>query len=270
MNDNISTYGFENYLSRGLADAMEGMMCMADSNIMENKNDINSNTNEVDDMMVQEKKHRISLPDYTLGEELVSAISHGIGAMLSIAALVLCVVKAAKSGSGIAVVSAALYGSMMFLLYIMSTMYHALARNAAKRVFRVFDHCTIFLLIAGTYIPVVLVAIGGAVGWTYFGIIVAAAIVGIVFNAIDVEKYEKISLFCYIFMGWVIVFAFKPLWDAVGTKAILWLIAGGVIYTLGAIIYKIGDNRRYFHSIWHFFVLGGSICHFVVIYSYVL
>ncbi len=218
----------------------------------------------------QEKKHRISLPDYTLGEELISAISHGIGAGLSVAGMVLCIVRAAQSGSGIAVVSSALYGSMLFLLYMMSTIYHALKPNGAKRVFRVFDHCTIFLLIAGTYIPIVLVAIGGAIGWIYFGVIVVSAIVGIVFNAIDVEKYQKISLFCYIFMGWVIVFGFKALTQAVAKEGVILLIAGGVTYTLGAVIYAIGDNHRYLHSIWHFFVLGGSILHFFTIYSYVL
>lgn len=216
------------------------------------------------------KNHRIPLPDYTLGEELVSAISHGIGAGLSVAALVLCVVKAAAGGSATAVVSSALYGTMLFLLYMMSTMYHALARNNAKRVFRVFDHCTIFLLIAGTYIPIVLVSIGGVLGWIYFGVIVASSVVGIVFNAIDVEKYEKISLFCYIFMGWVIVFGFKALTEAMDRNGIVLLVAGGVVYTLGAVLYKIGDNKRYFHSIWHFFVMGGSILHFLTIYMYVL
>lgn len=218
----------------------------------------------------EESKKRIPLPDYTLGEELISAISHGIGAGLSIAALVLCVVKAALHGGALEVVSAALYGSMLFILYMMSTMYHALKRNNAKRVFRVFDHCTIFLLIAGTYIPVVLVAIGGALGWVYFGVIVAASVVGIVFNAIDVEKYQKISLFCYIFMGWVIVFGFKALIDNMDKNGIILLVAGGIVYTLGAVLYKIGDNRKYFHSIWHFFVLGGSILHFLTIYLYVL
>ncbi len=218
----------------------------------------------------EEKNKRIPLPDYTLGEELINAISHGIGAGLSIAALVLCVVKAAGNGSPMAVVSAALYGSMLFILYMMSTMYHALKRNNAKRVFRVFDHCTIFLLIAGTYIPVVLVSIGGVLGWVYFGVIVAASVVGIVFNAIDVEKYQKISLFCYIFMGWVIVFGFKSLLRSMDKNGIILLVAGGLVYTLGAVLYSIGDNRRYFHSIWHFFVMGGSILHFFTIYLYVL
>lgn len=215
-------------------------------------------------------RNKIPLPDYTLGEELISAISHGIGAGLSIAGLVLCIVKAAQKSTGIAIVSSALFGTMLFLLYMMSTMYHSLKRNNAKRVFRVIDHCTIFLLIAGTYIPVVLVGIGGTIGWIYFGIIMTASIVGIVFNAIDVEKYQKISLFCYIFMGWVIVFGFKALLESVHKNAIILLIGGGIVYTLGAIVYKLGDNRRYFHSIWHFFVLGGSILHFFAIYLYVL
>ncbi len=220
--------------------------------------------------LLEEEKHKVKLPDYTLGEELISAISHGIGAGLSIAALVLCVIKSANSGSAISVVSSAIFGTMLFLLYMMSTIYHSLKRNNAKRVFRVFDHCTIFLLIAGTYIPIVLVGIGGTVGWVYFGIIVAAAILGIVLNAIDVQKYERMSLFCYIAMGWVIVFGFKALTDAIDKNGIILLIAGGVVYTVGAIIYRLGDNIRYFHSIWHFFVLGGSILHFFMIYNYVL
>jgi hemolysin III len=219
-------------------------------------------------MVSIEKK--ISLPDYTLGEELINAISHGVGAGFSIAGLVLGIGKALYSGSTLEVVSMALYGSMLFLLYFMSTMYHALKRNNAKRLFRIFDHCTIFLLIAGTYIPIVLVGIGGVVGWIYFGVIVAAAIVGIVFNAIDVEKYEKVSMFCYILMGWVIVFGFKPLMQSIPMEGIKMLVAGGVVYTLGAVLYRMGDNRRYFHSIWHFFVLGGSVFHFFTIYLYVL
>jgi len=216
-----------------------------------------------------EKTHKISLPNYTLGEELLSAISHGFGAALSIVALVLCIVKAASSGTTIAIVSGALYGSMMFLLYIMSTIYHSLKKNNAKRVFRVFDHCTIFLLIAGTYIPIVLVSIGGVVGWIYFGVIVTSAIVGIVFNAIDVEKYQKISMFCYLFMGWVIVFGFKALTDSMPSTGIKLLVAGGVVYTLGAIVYGVGSKLKYLHSIWHFFVLGGSVLHFLTIYIYV-
>lgn len=218
----------------------------------------------------REYEARIALPKYTLGEELVSAISHGLGAAFGIVALVLCVVKSVSAGSAIGVVSSALYGSMMILLYMMSTIYHALKRNRAKQVFRVFDHCSIFLLIAGTYIPIVLVGIGGAWGWTFFGVVVAAAILGIVFNAIDIERYKKFSMICYIAMGWVIVIGFKPLMDSIATGGIILLIVGGVVYTIGAVVYGVGKKAKYLHSIWHFFVLGGSILHFLMIYLYVL
>ena len=222
------------------------------------------------ELQQEEKNHRIRLPIYSLGEELWNAISHGIGTALSIAALILCVVKSAHTGSALSVVCSALYGSSLILLYLVSTLYHALGRNGAKRVFRVLDHCTIFVMILGTYLPVLLLAIGGAVGWIFFGIVAAAAILGITLNAIDVERFEKGSLYCYIAMGWIIVLAFKPLYDAVGLHAILWLIAGGVVYTVGAILYHIGAKEKYFHSVWHFFVLGGSICHFFAIYLYVI
>lgn len=218
----------------------------------------------------REFEHRIKLPKYTLAEELISSISHGLGAAFAVVALVLCLLKAGESGSGLAIVSSALYGSMLFLLYTMSTIYHALKPNMAKRVFRVFDHCTIFLLIAGTYIPIVLVGIGGAWGWSFFGVVVAAAILGIVFNAIDVEKYKKFSMVCYIAMGWVIVVGFKPLMDAVDRSGIALLIIGGIVYTIGAVIYAVGSKKKFFHSVWHFFVLGGSVLHFILIYRDIL
>lgn len=220
--------------------------------------------------IVEKKRYRIGLPNYTLGEELISSISHGLGAVFGVVALVLCVVKAAAGGNSLAVVSGALYGSMLILLYSMSTIYHALKKNMAKRVFRVIDHCTIYLLIAGTYIPIVLVGIGGVWGWSYFGVVTGAAILGIVFNAIDVERFKVFSMVCYIAMGWVIVFGFRPLAAAVPREGIILLLAGGVVYTLGAILYGIGGKAKYLHSIWHFFVLGGSILHFIMIYRYVL
>ena len=218
----------------------------------------------------RKKRGQIHLPNYTLGEELISSISHGLGAAFGIVALVLCVVKSVVSGSTIAVVSSCLYGSMLVLLYTMSTIYHALRRNRAKQVFRVFDHCTIFLLIAGTYIPIVLVGIGGIVGWVYFGVVTGAAVLGIVFNAISVERFKVFSMICYIAMGWVIIFGFRPLMQAVNVEGIVLLVVGGVVYTFGAILYGVGSKRNYFHSIWHFFVLGGSILHFFMIYAYVL
>ena len=223
------------------------------------------------DTAINTKKNILaSLPDYTLGEELINAISHGIEAVFGIAALVFCIIKSIMSGSTIAIVSSCLYGSMLVLLYTMSTIYHALKRNRAKHIFRIFDHCTIYLLIAGTYIPIVLVGIGGAIGWVYFGIVTGAAVIGIIFNAISVDRFKVFSMVCYIAMGWVIVFGFRPLARAVAPQGIILLIVGGVVYTLGAILYGIGGKHRYFHSIWHFFVLGGSILHFIMIYGYVL
>ena len=215
-------------------------------------------------------KEKIEIPKYTLAEELVSAISHGIGALLSIAGLVLCVIFSAMHNSAIAVVSSCIYGSTLIILYMMSTMYHALKVNNAKRVFRIIDHCSIFLLIAGTYTPYTLVALGGALGWTLFGIVWAAAILGVVLNSVDLNKFKVFSMICYLAMGWVIIFAFKPLTKAIAMPGRWLLIAGGIIYTVGAIFYGIGKKIKYMHSIFHIFVLAGSILHFFSILLYVL
>lgn len=215
-------------------------------------------------------KEKVIIPNYTLGEELMSAISHGIGFLLSIAALVLCVVFSSIHGNATAVVASSIYGTTLIILYLMSTMYHSLKVNNAKRVFNIMDHCSIFLLIAGSYTPYVLVTLKGALGWTIFGIIWAAAILGIVFNAIDVGKYKKISLIAYLIMGWMIVFAFKPLAEALSTPGLIFLILGGVAYTIGAIFYGLGKKKKYMHSIFHFFVLAGSILQFFSIFLYVI
>ena len=172
--------------------------------------------------------------------------------------------------SAIAVVSSCIYGSTLIILYMMSTMYHALKVNNAKRVFRIIDHCSIFLLIAGTYTPYTLVALGGALGWTLFGIVWAAAILGVVLNSVDLNKFKVFSMICYLAMGWVIIFAFKPLTEAIAMPGIWLLIAGGIIYTVGAIFYGIGKKIKYMHSIFHIFVLAGSILHFFSILLYVL
>ncbi|MCR5829167.1 MAG: hemolysin III family protein [Lachnospiraceae bacterium] len=207
--------------------------------------------------------------DYTLGEELISAISHGIGTGLAVAACVLCIVKAAHDDAW-AVVSSSVFGGALVILYLISTLYHALAKNKAKRVFRVLDHCGIFFLIAATYTPYLLVSLRGPFGWVLFGIIWGLAILGIVFNAIDVDKYQKLSAIINVLMGWAIVIKLGTLGEAIGTTGIVFLIVGGGIYTIGAVLYVLGDKIRYMHSIWHFFVLAGSICHFFSIYLSVL
>jgi len=208
--------------------------------------------------------------DYNLCEELINSISHGVGAGLAVAAAVLCIVKAARLGNAWAVVSCSIFGFSLIMLYCMSTIYHALPKGRGKRVFRVIDHCMVFLLIAGTYTPCMLVHFHDAKGWVMFGIIWGLAVLGIVFNAIDVDKYETVSAVINVLMGWAVVFMFGSLKAAIGGGGVAFLVIGGGLYTFGAILYGIGDKVRYMHSVFHFFCLAGSICHFFAIYLYVL
>lgn len=218
----------------------------------------------------EQKKHRIAIPSYTLGEELISSISHGVGALLGIAALVLCIVKSAYAHDGYKIASSIVFGVTVTLLYLMSCLYHALKVNRAKRVFRVIDHCTIFLLIAGTYTPYTLVSLRDSIGWWIFGVIWGVAILGITLNAVNLKRYAKVSVACYLLMGWMIVLAYQRMVTAIAPAGISLLVWGGVAYSLGAIVYGIGSKRRYFHSIFHFFCLAGTILHFFSIYLYVL
>ena len=218
--------------------------------------------------MTDQKPHRISIPKYSLSEELLNAISHGVGAIFGIVATGLCILKSV--GDPWKVVSSAIFGATMLLLYLMSCLYHALKVNKAKRVFRVIDHCTIFLLIAGTYTPFTLVTLRGTVGWWLFGSVWAIAILGITLNAIDLKKFSKISVACYLLMGWAILMAFRPLSENLAPGGISLLVWGGVVYTVGAILYGIGSKVKYFHSVFHFFCLGGTVLHFLAIYLYVL
>lgn len=215
-------------------------------------------------------EEKISIPKYSLAEELISAISHGIGAILSVAALVLLVVFSAIHDSALSVVSSCIYGSTLIILYTMSTLYHSFKVNNAKRVFRIIDHCSIYLLIAGTYTPFTLVSLNGVLGWVLFGVIWSSAILGIVLNAIDLKKFKKVSIISYVAMGWVIIFAVKPLLDVVAMPGIWLLLSGGICYTLGVIFYAIGKKIKYMHSTFHFFVLAGSILHFFSILLYVI
>lgn len=218
----------------------------------------------------ERKRKLLGIPSYTLAEELLNSISHGIGAGLGIAALVLCIVKSAIAGDGFKLASSIVFGLTTTLLYLMSCLYHALKVNRAKKVFRVFDHCTIFLLIAGTYTPYTLVTLRGATGWVLFGLVWGVAITGIVLNAVNLKKFAKISVICYVLLGWVILLASKTLVANLAHPGLMLLIAGGVAYTVGAVLYAIGSKRKYFHSIFHFFCLIGTVLHFFSIYFYVL
>ena len=220
--------------------------------------------------MTDQKPHRISIPKYSLSEELLNAISHGLGALFGIVGTVLCIVKAANTGDPWRIVSGSIFGVTVLLLYLMSCLYHALKVNMAKRVFRVIDHCTIFLLIAGTYTPFTLVTLRGTIGWVLFGTVWGMAVLGITLNAVNLKKFSKISVACYLVMGWAIIAAFQPLTEALAPQGVSLLIWGGIAYTVGAILYGIGAKVKYFHSVFHFFCLAGTVLHFFAIYLYVL
>ena len=215
-------------------------------------------------------KDKIEIPKYTLGEELMSAITHGIGGLLSIAALVLCVVFSAIHGNAYAVVSSVIYGSTSIILFTMSTLYHSFKPNNAKRVFRIIDHCCIYLLIAGTYTPYALVALPKTLGWIIFGVEWGCAIIGILLNSLDLKKYKVPSMILYLVMGWMIIFSFKDLMAAVDMGCIYISLAAGITYTIGAIFYGIGKKKKYMHSIFHFFVLAASILFFFAIFLYII
>ena len=216
------------------------------------------------------KPHRIAIPRYTLGEELINSISHGVGAGLGITALVLCIVKSCSPLDGYKLASSIVFGLTTTLLYLMSCLYHALKVNRAKRVFRVIDHCTIFLLIAGTYTPYTLNTLRGVTGWVLFGLVWGVGILGIVLNAVSLKKFAKLSVACYIALGWVVIFASKELIASLDRGGLWLLLAGGIAYTVGAVLYGIGAKKRYFHSVFHFFCLIGTALHFFSIYFYVL
>ncbi|MBR1779443.1 MAG: hemolysin III family protein [Clostridia bacterium] len=216
---------------------------------------------------ILEKRKNLNLPIYSTFEEILSAIFHGIGAILSIAAIVLLILSSSFKAKTIVCVS--IYSATLFLLYIFSTMYHALGVNKAKKVFRILDHCSIFILISGTYTPICLLMLEGPVGWILFSIVWICAIVGIVFNAIDIKKFSKLSMICYVAMGWAIIFAIKPLLNVVNQRQLLFLFLGGIFYTVGAAIYAAGKKVKYMHAVWHIFVLCGSICHFFMIFDFI-
>ena len=203
---------------------------------------------------------------YTTGEEIFNSVSHGTGALLAIAgAVVLIVLCAVRSGAA-EVVSASIYGFSLIILYTMSTLYHAITNEKAKKFFRVMDYNTIFLLIAGTYTPFTLAIIKGALGWTMFGVIWGATVVGIVLSSVNLKKFKKVSTVCYTAMGWVIVFAIKPLIEKLPLVSLILLFAGGLCYTVG-IIFFIMKEHKYMHSIWHLFVIAGSVLHYFSIFT---
>lgn len=207
------------------------------------------------------------LPFYSVSEEIGNAVTHGAGALLAAAGTVLLLVKSA--GDPWNVTASAIYGAAMFLLFAMSTLYHAITNARAKRFLRILDHSTIFLLIAGTYTPFTLITLRGTVGWTIFGIVWGVAAAGITLNLISVERFKKLSMAGYIASGWCIVLAMVPLVRAMAWQGVLLLFLGGVFYTGGVLFYR-RKNVPYMHMIWHFFVLAGAAAHYFCIAFYVV
>ncbi|MEK8128466.1 hemolysin III family protein [Paenibacillus filicis] len=204
-----------------------------------------------------------------LKQERANAISHGIGAVLSLAALVLLVIRSAMYGTAWHVVSFAIFGASLLLLYVCSTLLHSARQERWVRTFEIMDHAAIYVLIAGTYTPFLLVTIRSTLGWSLLGIVWGLALAGILFKMFFTGRFNVLSTLFYIGMGWMVLFAFKPLQQMLPEPGIAWLVAGGILYTLGTIFY-LWKRLFYHHAVWHLFVLMGSICHFVSVYFYVL
>ena len=214
------------------------------------------------------------LPTYTKGEEIFNMVSHIVGVAVAITTIVLCVVTAAIHHNGYGIVSGAIFGVSMLLLYVMSSIYHGLHPNLkSKKVFQILDHCSVFLLIAGSYTPFTLVTLreyDPVLGWSIFGIIWGVTIIGIILNSIDLKRYKVFSMICYLLMGWCIIFKIGVIRQMLGNAGFTLLLLGGIIYTIGAILYGVGKKHKYMHSIFHLCVLAATILHMLCVILYVM
>jgi hemolysin III len=201
-------------------------------------------------------------------EELVNSLTHGAGVVAALVGTPILIVHAVRDGPAGSVVGASLFAAAVLILYLSSTLYHALPAGAGKRLFRVFDHASIFLLIAGTYTPFTLGVLGGALGWTLFGIVWGLALFGITLKAVGRASHPVLSTGLYLLMGWMVVVAAVPLVQRLPTAGLVWLIAGGLCYTLGVVFYSRSSKMRFGHAIWHLFVLGGTVCHYFAVLWY--
>ena len=215
------------------------------------------------------------LPDYTRGEEIFNMVSHIVGGAAGVAICTLCIIKSFFNNDAYQVVGSFIYGFSMIILYTISSVYHGLKSEMAKKVMQVIDHCAVFILISGTYTPIALTSLREysiALGWTVFGVVWGVSALGITLNAIDLKKYNIFSIICYLVQGWCIVLTGKTAVKAIGTEGFLWLLAGGIAYTIGAVLYGIAGKKtvRYMHSVFHIFVVLGSVLQFFAILFYVL
>ena len=206
---------------------------------------------------------------YTKSEERLNVISHAIGLLLSVIGLILLIVKAGQLSLMALKVSYWIFGSSIVLLYAASTLYHSVRERKLRYRLNILDHASIYILIAGTYTPFSLVTLQGSVGWIIFGVVWALAIIGVILKLFFTGRFEALSTIMYVAMGWIIVFAVKPLIDNLSQDGLIWLFTGGISYTIGAVIFSI-DRLKYNHAIFHVFVLFGTFCHFLAIYYYVI
>jgi hemolysin III len=209
-----------------------------------------------------------SQAQYKLGDILANAITHGVGAAFALAGAAYLIVRASH-GNAWLVVSCSIYATTLVLVYLCSTLYHSLVRTGARHVFLVLDHASIYLLIAGTYTPFMLVSMRGRTGWTLLAVVWTLAVAGVIFKSLAVGRFPAASATVYLLMGWCIVFGVKPLLAAISWPGMMWLGAGGLAYTLG-IVFFANDRLRYFHALWHLFVLAGSVAHYFAILFYVV
>ena len=203
----------------------------------------------------------------SIGEEIANSISHGAGFLAAIAASPVLVFSAVQHGDTVAIVGVSIFAFTMVLMYITSTLYHALAGEKVKKLFRIFDHGAIFLVIAGTYTPLTLGVLRGGWGWTLFGLVWGMAFAGVALKAIGGMRFQKLSMAMYLAMGWLIIIAARPLWDNMPPWGLFWLLAGGAAYTAGVGFYA-ARRLRYAHFIWHLFVIAGTACHFTAVLKY--
>ena len=223
--------------------------------------------------------NEISIPRYSLGEELLNAISHGLGALFGLVALIMMLVKAAPTGDPFRIASAIIYGISLIILFTISCVYHSLGKNNGKKVMRILDHDMIYVLISGTYTPYMLVALRpynvwglgtSTVAYIMFAFVWVFCIIGVIFNTINIKKYSILCMICYLLSGWTVVSALPFLWNVITPLGVVLLLSGGIVYTIGAVFYGFGKNIKYFHSIFHLFVLAGAILMFISVYCFVL
>ncbi|WP_331775463.1 PAQR family membrane homeostasis protein TrhA [Sulfurospirillum sp. 1612] len=210
-----------------------------------------------------------NINNFSITEEIWHAISHGIGLLFSIAGLVILVIIAAYHSNATGITASAIYGATLIIMYGSSTFYHAARKRKVKKILQIFDHASIYFLIAGTYTPITLITLHGPWGWSLFGINWAIAAFGVALKFLYPRRFEMLSLILYVIMGWLIIVAVNPIVHAMPIGGLLLMLLGGLFYTFGIIFY-VKDEKHFFHTIWHFFVLAGSISHYFMVLFYII